>query len=167
MEANLIFELVRSEKDLAVQVGFNADARVKYLRLATDPSTPRPENFRIFSGSIRRLCTLAPRGRVTRAMADDEIATLERDWKSSGADEKFKLAEEALGEGAVEIDPFDMVQLAEVIPVCRNSVGLSAAGSGSYSVSCGKRKTQNKADRLKTCLHKVGLDRDRVSVANE
>lgn len=66
IEANLIVELARSGRELGIQVGCNTDARALYLRFARDPATLWPGNFRDFGSSIRRLCTLAPRGRITR-----------------------------------------------------------------------------------------------------
>lgn len=163
IEANLLFELARSEKDLGSDVGFNADARETFLNFATNPSTAWPGNFRDFSGLIRRLCTLAPRGRITRAMVKEEIEGLKRDWDSSRADPDIRLIESVLGEGAGEIDPFDIVQLAKVIRTCRSSQSMSAAGRELFSVSRTKRTTHNDADRLRKYLGKYGLDWDAVS----
>lgn len=163
IEANLIYELARCERDLGTQVGFNVDAREKYLRFAMNPATIWPGNFRDFSGSIRRLCTLAPRGRITRAMVDDEIQSLMSDWSASTADQDNRLLHEVLGAAASEIDPFDTVQLAQVIRACRSAPSLSAAGRTLFSVSRARRKTQNDADRLRKYLQKFGLDWDSLT----
>lgn len=162
IEANLVFELARAERDLGTEVGFNADARETYLSFARDPSTPWPGNFRDFSGSIRRLCTLSPRGRITRAMVGEEIATLKRDWNASLVDPDARLIEEVMGNARQELDPFDIVQLAKVIRTCRTSSSLSAAGRALFGVSRKKRKTQNDADRLRKYLQKFDLDWDSV-----
>ena len=143
-------------------MGFNADARDAYLRFASDPATPWPGNFRDFGGSIRRLCTLAPRGRITRAMVSDEIDTLRRDWNTSLADPDTRLIEEVMGDGVQDVDPFDVVQLAKVIRTCRTSANLSAAGRNLFGVSRQKRKTQNDSDRLRKYLQKFDLDWDKV-----
>jgi len=166
IEPNLMFELVRSERNLGMQVGFNSDAREKFLKFATDPATTWPGNFRDFSGSVRRLYILAPRGRITRAMVDDEIEGLQRDWKVSSSDEDFRLVEDVLGDGATGVDPFDIVQLAKVIRTCRNSSSLSAAGRSLFSISRGKRKSQNDADRLRKYLQKFDLSWDALTTAN-
>jgi transcriptional regulatory protein RtcR len=158
IEANLVFELARSERELGLQVGFNTDALERFLRFSKNPATRWPGNFRDFSGSVRRLCTLAPRGRITRAMVDDEIETLKRDWISAESGDDFRLVEQVAGEGALKIDPFDLVQLAEVIRVCRNSPSLSAAGRTLFSVSRQRRRTKNDSDRLKKYLGKFGLN---------
>ncbi|KIC18021.1 RNA repair transcriptional activator RtcR [Leisingera sp. ANG-DT] len=163
IEANLAFELVRSERALGTQVGFNADAREKFLRFAQDPATLWPANFRDFSGSVRRLCTLAPRGRITRAMVEGEMLRLQTDWQASSSDTDVRLVEQVLGAAAADIDPFDMVQLAKVVRVCRASTSLSAAGRTLFSASRRKRKTQNDADRLRKYLHKFGLDWESLS----
>lgn len=57
-----------------------------------------------------------------------------------------------------EIDPFDRVQLAHVVAVCRRSKSLSEAGRELFAVSRRKRAVTNDADRLKKYLAKFGLD---------
>ena len=140
------------------------EAREKYLRFATDPATLWPGNFRDFSGSVRRLCTLAPRGRITRVMVDEEMQNLQADWRNSSADPDFQLVSDIMGEAASEVDPFDMVQLAHVIRTCRASQSLSAAGRSLFAVSRAKRTTQNDADRLRKYLQKFALNWDAVTV---
>ncbi|MEL7444206.1 MAG: RNA repair transcriptional activator RtcR [Pseudomonadota bacterium] len=158
IEVNLLFELVRAERELGVQVGFNTDAQERYLRFAKDPGTPWPGNFRDFGGSIRRLCTLAPRARITRAMVDDEIKNLTADWSRAETNEDGRLVRRFLGEAVTEIDPFDLVQLAAVLRVCQNSASLSAAGRTLFAASRARRKVQNDADRLRKFLSRFGLD---------
>lgn len=158
MEANLIYELAQSDRELGVQVGFSTNAREKFLNFATNPATLWPGNFRDFSGSVRRLCTLAPRGRITRAMVDSEISTLQHDWQSAEKNTDYRLIRDVLGDTVQEIDPFDMVQLATVIRTCRNAPSLSAAGRQLFAVSREKRKTQNDADRLRKYLSRFGLE---------
>ncbi|MGP6085764.1 RNA repair transcriptional activator RtcR [Antarctobacter jejuensis] len=165
IEANLIFELARAEKDLGIRVGFNTDARDTYLRFARDPATPWPGNFRDFGGSIRRMCVLAPRGRITAAMVDEEIAALRDDWMRAQSDHDLRLVSDVLGDAAQEIDPFDLVQLAHAIRTCRNASSLSAAGRTLFAVSRSRRTTTNDADRLRKYLAKFGLDWDSVSAA--
>ena len=158
IEANLLHELDRCERDLGTHVGFNSDARAQYLAFAKDPATHWPGNFRDFTGSIRRLCTLAPRGRITRAMVAAEIETLLADWKSAQSNDDYRLVADVMGDAVSDVDPFDLVQLAEVIRTCRNSSSLSAAGRVLFAVSRGKRKTQNDADRLRKYLGKFNLE---------
>lgn len=163
IEANLRFELARAERDLRVQVGFNADALDRYLRFAKDPATAWPGNFRDFGGSVRRLCTLAPRGRITRAMVEEEIETLTRDWGQARGDTDYTLVAEVLGEAVAQIDPFDLVQLAAVIRTCRGAASQSAAGRALFAMSRQARSSVNDADRLRKYLARFGLDWSMVS----
>lgn len=156
IEANLYHELARAERSLGVQVGFNADAAEAFLRFARDPATRWPGNFRDFSGAVQRLCTLAPRGRITRAMVEAEAESLRQTWGQQAADDDARLLREVLGE--IEVDPFDAVQLAEVIRVCRASTSLSAAGRALFAVSRGKKASVNDSDRLRKYLARFGLD---------
>ena len=158
IEVNLTYELAQLERDLGVQVGFNADALQLYLRFATNPATLWPGNFRDFGGSIRRLATLAPRGRITRPMVEEEVARLAADWARARSDQDGTLLRDVLGDTAEEIDPFDTVQLAEVVRVCRRSESLSAAGRTLFAQSRARRKTQNDADRLRKYLERFGLN---------
>lgn len=163
IEPNLFHELARSERHLGTQVGFNADAADTYLRFARDPATPWPGNFRDFSGSVQRLCTLAPRGRITRAMVEDEIETLTRNWHDAQSDDDVRLVAEALGDTATAIDPFDQVQLAHVIRICRASSSLSAAGRTLFAHSRAQKASTNDADRLRKYLHRFGLNWDALA----
>ncbi|MEZ5720775.1 MAG: sigma 54-interacting transcriptional regulator [Paracoccaceae bacterium] len=163
IEANLAFELDRAERELGNRVGFNTDARDRFLRFATDPATLWPGNFRDFGGVIRRLCTLAPRGRITRAMVEDEIAALAADWGAARPDETFRLVRDVLGDRADALDPFDMAQLAEVLRTCRTSASLSAAGRRLFARSRQSRTTTNDADRLRKYLARFDLDWERVA----
>lgn len=158
IEANLLHELDRCERALGTHVGFNSDARAQYVQFAKDSATRWPGNFRDFSGSIRRLCTLAPRGRITKTMVTSEIDALQSDWASAQSNDDFKLVAEVLGDAVSDVDPFDLVQLAEVIRTCRASSSLSAAGRALFAVSRTKRTTQNDADRLRKYLGKFGLE---------
>ena len=163
IEANLLFELDRAERQLGTRVGFNADARERFLDFARDPATLWPGNFRDFSGVIRRFCTLAPRGRITLAMVEDEIRTLRDDWGRANADETGRLLADVMGDAAAALDPFDQVQLAHVIRTCRASATISAAGRTLFAMSRANRTSQNDADRLRKYLAKHGLGWDQVS----
>lgn len=161
IEENLRFELDRCERDLGVRVGFNADARDDFLAFATDPATRWAGNFRDFGSTIRRLCTLAPRGRITRAMVAEETERLRKAWRTAEDDKDRKLVAEVLGEGT-EIDPFEEVQLAAVIRTCRASATLSDAGRTLFAVSRMQKVSRNDADRLRKYLGRFGLSWEAV-----
>lgn len=60
--------------------------------------------------------------------------------------------------GRESFDPFDRVQLAEVIRVCRRSRSLSEAGRTLFSASRSRRSSSNDADRLRKYLQRYGID---------
>lgn len=155
LEANLKHELVRAERTLGVRVGFRADAADAWLRFARAPDTPWAGNFRDFGGAILRLCTLAPRGRITRAQVDEEIETLRRRWRNAEQDTDARLVAEVTEE---PLDPFDIPQLANVIRVCRSSATISDAGRRLFAISREQRKTRNDADRLRKYLARFDLN---------
>lgn len=158
IEANLVFELDRCERELGTRVGFNADARQDFLNFAKNPSSHWSGNFRDFGASIRRLCTLAPRGRITKNMVSDEVIRLSKAWKDVSQDKDKRLVHEVMGNAAKALDRFDEVQLAEVIRVARNSASLSDAGRKLFSVSRASRTSKNDSDRLRKYLAKFDLE---------
>jgi len=163
VQPNLHFELARVERTLGVQVGFSQNAAESYLRFARDPGTAWPGNFRDLSGSIQRLCTLAPRGRITRAMVEAECETLRTAWQGSERNDDMRLLADVMGDGAAALDPFDRVQLAETIRTCRSSASLSAAGRALFAVSRTTKASRNDADRLRKYLARFELDWDAVT----
>lgn len=56
-----------------------------------------------------------------------------------------------------DLDPFDRVQLAHVVKICRASRSLSEAGRSLFSASRQKRSTSNDADRLRKYLARFEL----------
>ena len=154
LEPNLYHELARAELRLGVRVGFNADAADAWLRFARAPDTPWPGNFRDYGSAILRLCTLAPRGRISRAQVDSEIAMLRRRWSAANGNADVQLVRDLTD---MPLDPFDIPQLANVIRVCRASATLSEAGRRLFSVSQEARTSRNDADRLRKYLARFDL----------
>ena len=162
---NIAFELEKMEKTLGQRISFNADAATRYQRFAIDPGTPWPGNFRDLSASIQRMCTLAPRGRITLAMVETEIANLQSIWRAATLDPDIQLLSRCLGDAASDIDEFDRVQLAAVIRICQQSATLSAAGRRLFAASRAARTSRNDADRLRKYLGKFGLDWAEIQAA--
>jgi len=158
IEPNLAHEFAKIETTLGGRVSFNADASLSYTRFAMDPATKWPGNFRDLGASVLRLCTLAPRGRITLPMVEDEIETLCNQWKNSSRDRDAELLIQYLGDMADQVDVFDQAQLASVIRICQNSKSLSAAGRQLFAVSREQKKSKNDADRLRKYLEKFGLE---------
>ncbi|MFQ6551874.1 RNA repair transcriptional activator RtcR [Aestuariibius insulae] len=155
---NIAFEMDRMEQELGSRITFNADAHASYQRFATDPGTLWPGNFRDLGASIQRLCTLAPRGRITQSMVSHEIETLKGIWHDASRDPDLQLLASVMGEAATGIDEFDRVQLAAVIRICRASASLSAAGRRLFAASRSQKASRNDADRLRKYLDRFGLN---------
>jgi len=95
---NIAFELARVEKLLGNRVTFNVDAQTAYQKFATDPATLWPGNFRDLGASVQRMCTLAPRGRITLAMVESEVATIKATWAAADRDPDMRLISQYLGD---------------------------------------------------------------------
>jgi transcriptional regulatory protein RtcR len=158
---NLDYELDRYAQTTGEAVAFNREARERFLGFATGPDARWPGNFRDFNAALRRLATLAAGGRVTRELVEEEVARLREAWRRDG--EPGGLMEAHLGARAAEVDPFDRVQLEEVLRVCRGARSLSEAGRALFAVSRLKKASSNDADRLRKYLVRWGLDWKDVS----
>ena len=155
---NLDYELDRFAEREGDRVSFNKEARDRYLAFAISPEARWPANFRDLAASVTRMATLSPRGRIDVDCVEAEIARLRRLWAGTEAEVVDGLVA-LLGEAAAAaIDPFDRVQLAEVLHVCRASRSLSEAGRTLFAVSRLKRSSANDADRLRKYLARFGLD---------
>ncbi|TFI57688.1 AAA family ATPase [Sphingomonas parva] len=166
---NLDYELDRFAEREGARVGFNKEARRAFLDFATAPDAAWTGNFRDLAASVTRMATFAPAGRIDVATVEAEKARLQRFWgggegRHAGAAGAEADALEALlgAEALAAIDPFDRVQLAEVVRVCRRSRSLSEAGRALFSASRTRRASANDADRLRKYLQRYGLEWRRV-----
>ena len=155
---NLDYELDRFAEREGVRASFNKEARQRYLAFATAPDATWPGNFRDLAASVTRMATLSPKGRVDTACVDDEIVRLKRLWTGQASEVPNGLEDVLDAEVLAAIDPFDRVQLAETIRVCRASRSLSEAGRTLFAASRARRTTANDADRLRKYLSRFGLD---------
>ncbi len=162
IDPNIDFELQLFTKSSGQKITIGKEARDAFVKFAKDPSTPWKANFRDLNAAITRMSTLAPGGRITPAIVDEEIYRLRRGWQGTQAvNTSDEVLIELVGDARVEqIDPFDRVQLAEVIRVCRQSKSLSAAGRELFKVSRQSKARANDADRLKKYLARFGLSWD-------
>jgi transcriptional regulatory protein RtcR len=158
IEPNLDYELDRYAEREGDQATFNKEARQRYLNFATGPDARWPGNFRDLAASITRMATLSPKSRIGVEAVDDEIARLRRQWSGQTDDGAGVLDEVLAPDALAEIDPFDRVQLAETIRICRASRSLSEAGRALFSASRTRRTSANDADRLRKYLARFGLD---------
>lgn len=159
IEPNLDFELKRYLEREGQNVTFNKEARTRYLTFATGPNAIWKANFRDLSASVTRMATLAPHGRITVEVVEDEIHRLNKFWfDASPKDVSQSIVVEILGEEAASrLDRFDAVQLAAVLQVCRSNVSASAAGRALFGNSRLEKKSGNDADRLSKYLAKFNL----------
>jgi transcriptional regulatory protein RtcR len=105
------------------------------------------------------MATLAPGGRITIEVVNEEIGRLKRGWGEQSVNETQDLLEQLLGTERMNVlDLFDREQLASVIRVCRNSRTLSEAGRALFTTSRDKKKTVNDADRLRKYLARFGVE---------
>jgi transcriptional regulatory protein RtcR len=168
IEPNIDFELERFARLNDERVGFNTEARQRYLRFATGPDATWSGNFRDLSASVTRMATLARAGRIDAAVVDEEIARLRRAWARGGTRDGAQVAESVLGEvlppeALAAIDRFDRSQLADVVRVCRSTRSLSEAGRVLFQASRERRSSVNDADRLRKYLRRFGLDWDALT----
>lgn len=161
---NLDYELRRFAGSHGREASFNKEARQRFLTFAESADTPWLGNFRDLNAAVTRMATLAPRGRIRVEEVEEEILRLRESWMRPGdpvRSEVVDLGEVLEPQNVEEIDPFDRIQLAHVVAVCRRARSLSDAGRELFAVSRKKRAVTNDADRLKKYLAKFGLDFER------
>jgi transcriptional regulatory protein RtcR len=159
IEPNLDYELDRFAEREGSRVSFNKEARRAFLDFATAPDARWTGNFRDLAASVTRMATFAPAGRIDVATVEAEKLRLRRFWSGAAAGEGLDpLAGLLSPEAAEALDPFDRVQLAEVVKVCRRSRSLSEAGRTLFAASRSRRSAPNDADRLRKYLQRHGLD---------
>jgi transcriptional regulatory protein RtcR len=159
IEPNLSYELDEYARRTGKRVTFSKEARERFLKFAVSHEARWHSNFRDLNGAVVRMSTLAPGGRITTDVVNDEIARLRSAWRSKPKSDPDDLLERLLGKEKLnELDLFDRHQLAIVLQVCRESRTLSEAGRALYSTSRERKKTVNDADRLRKYLARFGLD---------
>ena len=160
VEPNLEHEIAASSTVTGTRVSMSREARARFLTFATSSDARWPGNFRDFNGAILRMATLAPGGRITTEIVDEEIRRLRASWRAmEDADSGSDFLEMLLTpERLANIDEFDRLQLKEVVQVCRSCASLSEAGRRLFSVSRTRRAATNDADRLRKYLVRFGLD---------
>ena len=162
IEPNLDHELAATTATIGSRVSMSKEARRRFIDFACAPDAAWTGNFRDFNGAIQRMATLAPGGRITNEVVDEEIRRLRAGWRSSETGPASTLDDVLVhalpAEVLAALDPFDRVQLAEVVRVCRTARTLSDAGRQLFSVSRTRRSATNDADRLRKYLARFGLD---------
>jgi len=158
IEPNLNFELDRFAERNNVHVTFNKEARKQFLAFATSSDALWSANFRDLNGAVTRMSTLAPGGRITKEVVQEEISRLTLMWRAKAADNYSRILDEAIGaDRAEDLDRFEKVQLADVLKVCKESKSMSEAGRKVFAVSRTKKRKTNDADRLRKYLSRYNI----------
>lgn len=163
IEPNVRYELEEYARITGTRVTLSREALEIFLGFAVSPEARWTGNFRDLNGAIVRMATLAPGGRISADVVNEEAERLRAAWSApqTGADEA--LVESVLGpERVAGLDRFDRVQLAEVLRVCRRSRTLSEAGRSLFEVSRARKKSSNDADRLRKYLARFGIEWTRL-----
>lgn len=159
IEPNLQYELDQFAQRMGIQVTFNKEARQRFVRFATSADAKWSGNFRDLNGAVVRMATLAPGGRISLELVEEEIKRLQRSWQSPSQAAENDDLRRLLGEKRWNtLDLFDQFQLQGVIQVCREAKSLSDAGRKLFNTSRDKKATTNDADRLRKYLARFDLD---------
>jgi len=159
IEPNLEFELEEYARRHGTRVTFSREARAKFLKFAVSPDAHWRGNFRDLNNAITRMATLAPGGRISAQVVEEEIECLRAAWAEPAEGLDGQLLESLLDRDRLEeMDLFDRMQLASVVKVCRESATLSDAGRKLFGSSRARKKTANDADRLRKYLTRFGLN---------
>lgn len=163
IEPNLEHELERFARERGQRTRFSSEARERFLSFATGPEGAWHGNFRDLGAALTRMATLAPGGRVSLDVVNEEIDRLRRAWQQGQDAPGADLLVRYLGETkASQMDLFDRVQIEAVLGVCRRSRSLSDAGRTLFAASRSRRTTVNDSDRLRKFLAKLGLSWDDI-----
>jgi transcriptional regulatory protein RtcR len=158
IEPNLKYELDRFAERNNTHVTFNKEARKKFLTFATSSTALWSANFRDLNGAVTRMATLAPGGRITKDVVQEEISRLKVLWNTAETDTNKKFLNEVIGaEKAEQLDRFEKIQLADVLKVCRESKSMSEAGRKVFAVSRKNKRKTNDSDRLRKYLAKYNI----------
>jgi transcriptional regulatory protein RtcR len=163
IEPNLDFELDRFAEKAGRRVTFSREARDTFLAFALSPTANWSGNFRDLNAAVARMATLAPGGRISIDIAEEEIKRLLASWSVPGESPSPVGLQEFLDDRQLEeLDLFDRAQLAFVVDVCRRSRSLSDAGRTLFGASRTRKTFSNDADRLRKYLARFGVEFSRI-----
>lgn len=158
IEPNLNFELDRFAERRNTRVTFNKEAQTRFLAFATSSEALWSANFRDLNGAITRMATLAPGGRITKEVVEEEISRLKTSWRINESKNDDRILDEILGSKmAAMLDRFERVQLADVLNTCRQSKNIPEAGRILFSESRKQKTKVNDSDRLRKYLKKYNI----------
>ena len=160
IEPNLDYELEEYRRKNGAVVTINSEARRRFLDFALSAEAKWSANFRDLNAAVVRMATLAPGGRIDRASAESEIARLTAAW--SRPEQEDTLVPLLGADYRANYDQFDLIQLREVVKICRETRSLSEAGRRLFAVTRARKAAANDADRLRKYLAKFHLTFDQL-----
>jgi len=159
IEPNLQYELEQFAQRVGQRVTLNKEARDRFLKFAVSSGARWAANFRDLNAAVVRMATIAPGGRISVEIVEEEISRLIAAWRPDTERDQDNLVATFIGtERAAALDMFESVQLEAVLKICRQSRTLSDAGRRLFAASRGRKKTANDADRLRKYLVRYGID---------
>jgi transcriptional regulatory protein RtcR len=160
LEPNLDYELERFAEKTGTHVSFNKAARADYLKFAHSPQALWPANFRDLNASITRMATLAPGGRITQEIVNDETLRLQQNWQYEKRDTLHPDISLYLSQ---PIDLYEEIQLTGIIEVCQQSRSAAEAGRRLFNISRKQKTSVNDSHRLVQFLRKYDLKFDQLA----
>jgi len=164
IEPNLEYELLQFAQREKLKVVFNKDAREKFLKFAVSNDAQWSRNFRDLNNAVARMAALAPGGRITIQMVDQEINRLRSSWARLSTSNDHGLLTEYVGQAQLgKMNLCDQLQLVAILQICLESRTLSEAGRKLFNISRTQRKDNrngkgNDSDRLSKYLKRYGID---------
>ena len=162
-EPNLDFEVARYSQRYGEQLGFNKQARKRYLKFALSSEATWAGNFRDLNASVTRMGVLSEGGRIDEENVTQEIERLKNDWDDGLASSSSQLAlnsraESLLGaEEAASLDLYDYILINGIAEVCANSRSMAEAGRKLFNHSRTQKASTNDSHRIKQLLDKYGI----------
>ena len=118
------------------RVTCSREARERFLSFALSPAALWAGNFRDLNAAVAGMATLAPGGRISNQVVDEETNRLSVTWhKPETTRHDDELGQFLTSKQLEEIDLFDRAQLAFVIDSCTRGRSLSEAGRSLFNAS--------------------------------
>ena len=172
LEPNLEFELARYSERYGEQLGFNRQAKAKYLKFATSAQAIWTGNFRDLNASVTRMGVLSEGGRIDEENVAQEIERLKTDWRESSKsaatsmDSVNRLAEFMSADAVSKLDLYDHILINGLIDVCADSRSMAEAGRKLFNHSRTQKSSTNDSHRIKQILDKYGIRfQDLISIS--
>ena len=163
-EPNLDFELARYSERYGEQLGFNKQARDRYLKFAKSTDATWAGNFRDLNASVTRMGVLSEGGRIDEDNVAQEIERLRNDWSESqgkvDSQERgiASKVESLIGsQASSELDLYDYILIDGIAEVCANSRSMAEAGRKLFNHSRTQKASTNDSHRIKQILDKYGI----------